>query len=51
LILIAVGLGTVIFMIQLHSTDPGAPYLVGLVPAFIGAALLVYVYFLAGPVE
>jgi hypothetical protein len=29
----------------------GGVYLCGLIPGLIGAALLVYVYFLAGPVE
>jgi hypothetical protein len=33
------------------SSDPGTPYLVGLVPAFVGVALLVYVYALAGKYE
>lgn len=51
LVCVAVGVATVIFLWAMTKTDPGAPYLVGLVPAFIGVALLVYVFFMAGPVE
>jgi hypothetical protein len=51
LILVAVGLGMVIFMIPMRATDPGVPVLVGLVPGLMGVALLVYAYKLAGPVE
>jgi hypothetical protein len=51
LICLAVGVAAVIFLWAMTKTDPGAPYLVGLVPAFIGVALLVYVFFMAGPVE
>jgi hypothetical protein len=41
----------VIFLKVLTATDPDAPYLVGLIPAFVGVALLVYVYFMAAPLE
>jgi len=51
LICIAVGAAMVIFMRTIMSSDPGAPYLVGLVPAFVGVAMLVYVYALAAPIE
>lgn len=51
LVCVAVGLAMVIFMWALTKTDPDVPYLVGLVPGFIGVALLVYVFFMAGPVE
>jgi hypothetical protein len=51
LICLAVGLGTVIFLHAMTKTDPGAPYLVGLIPGLIGVALLVYVFFMAPPVE
>jgi ferric-dicitrate binding protein FerR (iron transport regulator) len=51
LVCLAVGVATVIFLWAMTKTVPGAPYLVGLVPAFIGVALLVYVFFMAGPVE
>jgi hypothetical protein len=51
LVCIGVGAAMVIFLKELTATDPGAPYLVGLIPAFVGVALLVYVYFMAAPVE
>jgi hypothetical protein len=51
LICIGVGVATVIFLRVQTARDPGAPYLVGLIPALIGVAMLVYVYLLAGPVE
>jgi hypothetical protein len=51
LICVAVGVAMLIFLKALTATDPGAPYLAGLVPGLIGVALLVYVFFLAGPVE
>lgn len=51
LICVAVGLGTVFFLHAMTKTDPGAPYLVGLIPGLIGVALLVYVFFMAPPVE
>ncbi len=51
LICVAVGAATVIFLRTMMSSDPGTPYLVGLVPAFVGVAMLVYVYVLAGKYE
>jgi hypothetical protein len=51
IICIAVGAAMVIFLKVLTATDPDAPYLVGLIPAFVGVALLVYVYFMAAPLE
>jgi len=51
LICIGVGAAMVIFLRVLAASDPGAPYLVGLIPAFIGVAMLVYVYVLAKPIE
>jgi ferric-dicitrate binding protein FerR (iron transport regulator) len=51
LVCVAVGAAMVIFMRQLMGSDPGVPYLVGLIPGFVGVALLVYVMVLAGPVE
>jgi uncharacterized membrane protein YeaQ/YmgE (transglycosylase-associated protein family) len=51
LILVAIGLGMVGFMLAMRATDPSVPYLAGLIPAFIGAAMLVYVYLMASPVE
>jgi hypothetical protein len=51
LVCVAVGVAMVIFLWAMTKTDPGAPYLVGLVPGFIGVALLIYVFFMAAPVE
>ena len=51
LVCIGVGAAMVIFLKELTATDPGAPYMVGLIPAFVGVALLVYVYFMAAPLE
>ena len=51
LICVAVGVAMVIFLKAMTATDPGAPYLVGLIPGLIGVALLSYVFFMAGPVE
>lgn len=50
LINIGVGLGLVIFLRVLIGGG-GSPYLCGLIPGFIGVAMLVYVYALAGPIE
>jgi NADH:ubiquinone oxidoreductase subunit 6 (subunit J) len=51
LICVAVGAAMVIFLRTMMRSDPGTPYLIGLVPAFVGVALLVYVYALAGKYE
>jgi len=51
LICVAVGAALVIFMRVQTASDPSAPYLVGLIPVFVGLALLVYVFFMAPPVE
>jgi hypothetical protein len=51
LICVAVGVAMVIFMRPMAATDPGVPYLIGLIPGFVGIAMLVYVFFLAAPVE
>jgi hypothetical protein len=51
LICIAVGAGMMFFIGQMHTTDPDAPVFLGLIPAFVGVALLIYVFFMAGPVE
>jgi phage terminase large subunit GpA-like protein len=51
LVCVGVGAAMVIFMRAMTATDPGAPYLIGLIPGFIGVALLVYVFFLAAPLE
>jgi hypothetical protein len=47
---LGVGIGLTIF---LHAMMGGGntPYLAGLIPGFIGLAMLIYVFFMAGPVE
>lgn len=47
IICIAVGTALSILIWSQHQPD----FLVGLIPAFIGAALLIYVYILAAPLE
>jgi hypothetical protein len=47
LITLAVGISMMIFMKFVGREDPEPGYLVGLVPIFIGFALLGYAYFLA----
>jgi hypothetical protein len=49
LINIAVGVGLLIFLRSLMGNN--SPWLVGLIPGFIGVAMLVYVFFLASPIE
>jgi lipopolysaccharide export LptBFGC system permease protein LptF len=49
LICVAVGVALMAFLKVQAASDPGAPYLVGLIPGLIGVALLVYVYALAAP--
>ncbi len=51
LICIAVGAAMMIFLRAIAEKEPDTPYLVGLIPAFVGIALLIYVYFMASPVE
>jgi hypothetical protein len=46
LITLAVGIALMVFLRYAAQDDPGA-YFVGLIPALIGAALLVYTYVLA----
>jgi hypothetical protein len=49
LITFAVGVALIIFLRALIGNEP--VYLCGLIPAFIGAAMLGYVFFLATPVK
>ena len=49
LVCVAVGIALLIFLRILVHEEP--VYLCGLIPGFVGVALLVYVYFMAGPVE
>jgi hypothetical protein len=46
LITTAVGIGTMIFLHAVAKDDPGA-YLVGIIPLFIGIALLIYAFMMA----
>jgi hypothetical protein len=50
LITTAVGAGLCIFLRVVAGSATGSPWLVGLIPGFVGVALLVYVYFLADPI-
>ena len=47
LITVAVGVGMMIFIKAVTRRDPEPAYLVGLIPLFIGLALLAYTYLLA----
>jgi hypothetical protein len=50
--LINVGVGVaLIFFLRSLIAGSSSPYLCGLIPALIGAAMLVYVFFMARPVE
>ena len=51
LVCIGTGVAMVIFMRVMVASDPGVPYLVGLIPAFVGVALLVYVFGMAEPLR
>jgi hypothetical protein len=47
LVTVAVGIGMLVFIKAVDRGDPDPAYLVGLIPLFIGIALLAYAYFLA----
>jgi hypothetical protein len=49
LVCVAVGIALLIFLRVLVHDEP--VYLCGLIPGFVGVALLSYVFFMAGPVE
>lgn len=51
LINIGVGVGLLIFLRVMLGGGSGSPYLCGLIPGFIGLAMLSYAMFLARPVE
>jgi hypothetical protein len=51
LINLAVGVGLTIFLRAMLGGSQGSPYLCGLIPGFIGVAMLTYSLFLAAPVE
>jgi hypothetical protein len=50
-ITLGVGIGLLIFLRAMLGGGAGSPYLCGLIPGFIGVAMLVYAMFLAAPVE
>lgn len=47
LVTVAVGIGMMVFIAAVDRSDPAPAYLVGLIPLFIGVALLSYTYLLA----
>jgi len=52
IITVAVGVGLTIFLHSLMSHgNSDVPYLVGLIPLFVGVAMLGYVYFMAPPLK
>ncbi len=51
LINVGVGVGLIIFLRFLLGTGDGSPWLCGLIPGFVGVAMLIYVFFMAGPIE
>jgi hypothetical protein len=51
LINLGVGAALMIFLRVMEGGGAGSPYLVGLIPGFIGLAMLAYAMFLAAPVE
>ncbi len=51
LINVGVGVALIIFLRAMLGGGSGSPYLCGLIPAFVGVAMLAYVVFLAGPLE
>ncbi len=48
---VAVGVALLIFLRVLLGGGAGSPFLCGLIPGFIGIAMLAYAMFLAAPVE
>jgi len=51
LVTVAVGAALCIFLRMVAGGAPGSPWLVGLIPGFVGIALLIYVFFLADPIQ
>lgn len=51
IISLGVGVALTIFLCVLSGAGGGSPFLVGLVPALVGAAMLIYVYFMASPIQ
>ena len=50
LITVGVGAGLCIFLHVVAGGASGSPWLVGLIPGFVGVAMLIYVYILADPI-
>jgi hypothetical protein len=48
---LGVGVGLTIFLRALLGGGQGSPYLCGMIPGFVGIAMLTYSLFLAAPVE
>jgi hypothetical protein len=51
MISIGAGVGLVIFLVMLHGHEEGGKNLLGLIPALIGLAMVIYAYFMAPPVD
>ena len=51
LINLGVGVGLIIFLRAMLGGGAGSPYLCGLIPGFIGVAMLAYVYLMAEPIQ
>jgi len=51
LVCVAAGVGLIVFLHALIGGGHDSPYLCGLIPGLIGIAMLVYVYFMAAPIE
>jgi hypothetical protein len=51
LVTVGVGVALCIFLHAVAGGASGSPWLVGLIPGFVGVALLIYVYFLAEPIQ
>jgi hypothetical protein len=51
LVCVAAGIGLTILLLTLEGVHRGSPYMVGLIPGLIGVALLIYVFYMAKPVE
>jgi hypothetical protein len=49
--LINVGVGAGLLVFLRSFLGHGSPWLVGLIPGFIGVAMLLYVFFMASPIE
>ena len=51
MISIACGVGLVIFLVALNAGEGGRINLVGLIPAFVGVAMVIYGLYMAPPVD